>query len=137
MKLPFEPSNKHAALPLRGLGLAIVFVSAAAQIGCATSDAYKPASLSELSDRWIGASPKELLQVWGDPDERQELPDGRRAFVYNRQEFISVPIGTCTDGSCSWRQLRLFCETTFYFSPAGIVDQMRARGNDCVKRRPA
>jgi hypothetical protein len=103
--------------------------------GCATSGSSSRQSYPELLEAWVGATEKELIRIWGLPDQAEPLSGGDRAFIYVKEHTYSLPEPRAASPGIGFPELRWrfhhFCKTIFYLNPEGIIKRAEFQGNHC------
>ena len=130
--------------------LATVFLLAA----CETSEGYR-----QRMAMMYGLHADDLLIDWGLPDEKTELSDGRKLWIYNRieesqgggyydreyydrvvryeDEDGKVRSRTVTESHPVWippYTVRTKCNTHFVFSKEMRIEDVSFHGNACIAR---
>jgi hypothetical protein len=95
---------------------ALLLISFLITAACATEAKYDAKLRS-----FVGKPESELIAKWGIPDGSYEMPNGRRAIVYQDSRAIMV-VG---------RVANRRCKTTF-FVEYKIIRNWEAEGNDCI-----
>ena len=93
---------------------------------CATEAGYRRMVMS-----WHDREFRNLARQWGPPTRVLPDDDGGRMVVYERRGgTVVVPVGRAMVAVQNW------CETTFFVSREGIIDDAVWRGNDCEANYP-
>jgi hypothetical protein len=125
----------HYSMPEARMRLISIAAVAALLVGCAsTSDTDVPAA----TETWKGTSYDDVVARWGVPARSTKLADGRDAYTWVSETFVSRPaffpsigvfggsghsgVGVGVGGASGGGELQR-CERTLIFQKGRVVDQ--------------
>jgi len=120
-------SSKSHARSLPGLNLLTVCLLLLLLAGCATNAKY-----SKVLQTWVGSDVNRLIESWGPPSQRFDLPNGKIMYTWlyvggnvivgNYNYYLNMVTA---------RSVAVWCKTTFTIEPSGRIETWRWEGNAC------
>lgn len=126
----------------RILGLSLILLLA----GCATQSG---GDYTGTVVKWRGGNVNQLVQKWGQPDQKITGPNGNTAYVYKKEGYGNfggqyspsvgvsfnsngAPIFVTTPNTNPWsRTMSLNCITVFVANAQGEIIKTMSQGNGC------